>query len=67
MLRKKLGEKIKAIRKSKRISQVKFAEILQMEPSNLCKIEHGLQMPKEENIEKIAEAFNIEIKELFDF
>ena len=38
-----------------------------METTNLCKLENGAQLPKEENIEKIALALQVEIKELFDF
>ena len=49
------------------IKQVELAEIIEMEPSNLSKLENGNQLPKEENIEKIAKALNVEVKDLFDF
>lgn len=38
-----------------------------MEPSNLSKLENGNQLPKEENIEKISKALNVDIEELFNF
>ncbi len=38
-----------------------------METINLCKIENGGQFPKEENLEKIANALQVEIKDLFTF
>ncbi len=38
-----------------------------MEPSNLTRIESGLQLPKEENLLKIADILHIEVKDLFEF
>ena len=38
-----------------------------METTNLCKLENGCQLPKEENIEKIAKILDVEIRDLFDF
>lgn len=38
-----------------------------VEPTNLSKIEKGVHLPKEENINKITKALNIEIIDLFDF
>lgn len=67
LLSKKLGQRIKEIREGQNMKQVKLAEIIDMEPSNLSKLENGNQLPKEENIEKIAKALNVEIKDLFDF
>lgn len=66
-LSKKLGQRIKEIREGQNMKQVKLAEIIEMEPSNLSKLENGNQLPREENIEKIAKALNVEVKDLFDF
>lgn len=66
-LSKKLGLRIKEIRESKKIKQVDLAEMINMEPSNLSKLENGNQLPKEENITKIAEALDVKVYELFDF
>lgn len=63
----KLGQRIKEIREGLNMKQVELAEIIDMEPSNLSKLENGNQLPKEENIEKIATALKVEIKDLFDF
>lgn len=67
ILSEKLGQRIKEIREGQEMKQVKLAEIIDMEPSNLSKLENGNQFPKEENIEKIAKALDVEIKELFEF
>lgn len=66
-LRKKVGKRIKEIREARSLKQYELAEILEMEPSNLTRIESGYQMPKEENITKIAKALDVKVKDLFDF
>ena len=48
-LSKKVGRRIKQLRESLKIKQFELAEMLDMEPSNLTRIESGYQMPKEEN------------------
>lgn len=62
-----VGKRIKQIRESKGIKQVELAEMINIEPTNLSKIEKGVHLPKEDNINKITKALNIEIKDLFDF
>ena len=47
-LSKKVGRRIKQLRESLKIKQFELAEMLDMEPSNLTRIESGYQMPKEE-------------------
>lgn len=66
-LSKLLGLRIKELRKRNKLTQSQLAEKIGMETTNLCKLENGCQLPKEENIEKIANILNVEIKELFDF
>lgn len=66
-LSKKIGKRIKEIREGLGIKQFELAEMLEMEPSNLTRIESGYQMPKEENITKIAEKLGVKEHDLFDF
>ncbi len=66
-LSKNIGRRIKEIREGLNIKQYELAEKLEMEPSNLTRIESGYQMPKEENIIKIAEFLGVKVKDLFDF
>ncbi len=63
----KLGQRIKEIRERQNIKQVELAEMIEMEPSNLSKLENGNQLPKEENMERIAKALNVDVKDLFEF
>jgi len=67
ILSKLLGQRIKDLRKRNNMTQATLAEIIGMETTNLCKLENGGQIPKEENIEKLAKALNVNIKDLFDF
>lgn len=67
ILSKLLGQRIKDLRKRNKMTQAMLSEIIGMETTNLCKLENGGQLPKEENIEKIARALGVNIKDLFDF
>lgn len=64
---KKLGSRIRELRLAKNIKQGVFADLLNMERSNFTRIESGKQRPNDENLDKIANALGVEIKDLFDF
>lgn len=66
-LKIKFGKRLKELRKSKGITQEQIAEIVNIEPPNISKIECGMHFPQPEKIEKIANALGVEIKDLFDF
>ena len=63
----KLGRRIRELRESKGLKQCELAEKLNMEPSNLTRIENGKQLPKIENILKIASQLDVPEYDLFDF
>lgn len=62
-----VGKRIKTIRESQHIKQVELANMIDIEPTNLSKIEKGIHFPKDETINKIVNALNIETKDLFCF
>lgn len=64
---KKLGKRIKELRERKKLTQLVFTEMVNMESSNISKIERGIQIPKEESLIKIAQALNVTVKDLFDY
>lgn len=66
-LKTKLGQRIKYLRKSKNITQEKLAEITNMDITSLSKIETGKNYPQPETVEKIANALNVEISQIFSF
>ena len=66
-LKKQLGQKIQELRKKKKLTQEKFAEMVGIDPKNVSKIENGNNYPTAETLTSIAKALNINIYELFVF
>lgn len=66
-IKNQFGKRIKEIRKSKGYTQEQLAEKIGIEPPNVSKLEKGLHFPLPENIEKISNALNVDVKDLFDF
>ena len=64
---KLLGEKIRNIRKSKNLSQEHVAYLASLSPAHLGQIERGNKKPTVETINKIAEALDVTIIDLFNF
>lgn len=62
-----VGKRIKEIRESKNIKQNKLAEMINVEPTNLSKLEKGVHLPKEDTINKLTEALDCSVQDLFDF
>ncbi|MCD7779728.1 MAG: helix-turn-helix domain-containing protein [Candidatus Gastranaerophilales bacterium] len=66
-LKNRFGMRVKELRKSKNLTQEQLAEKIGMDTQNLCKMENGNHFPQFKNLCKIAEALDVEIKDLFDF
>lgn len=66
-VKKLLGERIKEIRKSKKLTQEQLAERIGIEIPSLSNIENGKNYPNSETIEKIAKGLEMEIFELYIF
>lgn len=65
-LSKQVGKRIKELREARDIKQFQLAEFLDMEPTNLSKIENGNFLPREDKLRKIAQFLQVEINDLFD-
>lgn len=65
--KKLLGKKIKAIRKSKGLTQEKLSEMIDIETSSLSGIESGRFYPSLHVLEKIANVLEVELIEFFKF
>ena len=63
----KLGRRIRELRIANNLKQSQLADILEMERTNLTRIEGGNQRPNDEDLVKIAKILNVQIKDLFDF
>lgn len=66
-LKNQLGQKIQTLRKKRRLTQEKFAELIGIDPKNVSKIENGNNYPSSETLTSIAKALGVEIYELFVF
>lgn len=62
-----LGARIKELRKRAGLSQDQLAEKVGIEAKYLSRIEVGKRYPSLETLEHIADALQVEMKELFDF
>ncbi len=67
LLKEKLGKNIQAIRKKQKLTQEKFAELINIDSKNVSKIENGKIYPAAETLSLIIKALNIEPYELFIF
>lgn len=61
-----IGQRIKELRKIRGYTQEEFSEIVGIDQRTLSAIECGVNFPTR-NLVKIAQAFRVEIKDLFDF
>ncbi len=66
-LKKDLGRKIQTLRKERKMTQERLAELVGIDPKNISRIENGNNYPSPENLSAIAQALNVEIYELFVF
>lgn len=64
-IKKSFGEKIKRLRKKKNLTQEQLAEMIDISPRNLSKIEVGDCFVKAETLEKLLTALNVSTEELF--
>ncbi len=66
-LKKQLGQRIQDLRKSKKLTQEKFSELVGIDPKNVSKIENGINYPSAETLTSIAKALDVDVYELFVF
>lgn len=65
-INEKLGIKIRFLRIKMKLSQEQFAELAGLSKNSVGMIERGQMSPTLDTLEKIANALNIELKELVD-
>ena len=66
-LREQFGQRIKAIRLGKDMSQEQFAELLDISVDFLSLIERGINAPSFENLKVFSTQLGIPVSELFMF
>lgn len=66
-LLRRLGQRIRDVRKAREITQEGLAEQIDITPQYLSRIEGGHQSPSGEMLAKLADALGVELWQLFDF
>lgn len=66
-LEKRFGAKLAYVRKERKLSQMKLAEIVNMNFNYIGQIERGEANVTIKTIKVLANALNVEVKDLFDF
>jgi transcriptional regulator with XRE-family HTH domain len=66
-LRKQFGKHLRKIRSERRMTQEKFAEVLDISVDFLSLIERGINAPSFETLERFAKRLKLPVAELFDF
>ena len=66
-LQEKLGERIRELRKARKITQAILAEKTDLSDNFIGLLERGKTAPSLETLERISKALKVPIKELFDF
>lgn len=64
---KRFGAKLAYVRKSQKLSQMKLAEIVDMNFNYIGQIERGEANVTIKTMHILADALNVELKDLFDF
>ena len=62
---KLFGKRLKELRKLNKLTQEQLAELIGLDPKQICRIENGACFTTFETLQKIADTLNIEIFELF--
>jgi len=66
-LRKDFGERLRAIRRERTLTQERFAELVGISMDFLSLIERGINAPSFETIEQIAKNLRVPVKALLGF
>ena len=65
--KKLLGRKIQSIRKSRKLTQEKLAELINIEPPSLSYLETGKYAPSIETLQKLSEVLDVKPWEFYYF
>lgn len=66
-LRKKFGQRLREIRAQRRMTQERFAEILDISVDFLSLMERGINAPSFDTLERISKRLRVPVGDLFSF
>lgn len=61
------GERIRKLRTERGLSRVKFAHLVDVDPSNVWRIENGYVAPSDATRVRIAEALGLRVEDIFTY
>ena len=67
MLQKQLGQRIADLRRTRNLTQVQLARMTGYSVEFISFVERGVNGPSIAGLEKLAEALNVDVRELFTF
>ena len=67
LLRRQFGNRLKAIRLDRKLTQEEFAELVGISVDFLSLIERGVNSPSFEVLQRMGERLHLPVRELFDF
>ncbi len=59
------GRRLKELRKRRKLTQEQLAELVDLDPKQICRIENGSCFTTFDTLEKIAKVFDLKIHDLF--
>lgn len=66
-IKRLLGARIKELRKLRGLSQEKLAEMINIDPKHLSRIEVGRSFPSMDTLSGMAISLQVELKDFFEF
>ncbi len=66
-IKKLIGKRIKQLRKARGLTQFTLGEIIEVDQRQVAYIEGGNSFPSLKTLNKLSEAFDCSIKDLFDY
>jgi transcriptional regulator with XRE-family HTH domain len=67
VLQRKLGQRIAALRKARKLTQEQLAEAVGCSVEFISLVERGVNAPSVAGLEKFARVLKVEVRELFTF
>jgi transcriptional regulator with XRE-family HTH domain len=67
VLKRRLGQRIAALRKNQKLTQERLAEALGCSVEFISLVERGVNAPSVASLEDFARILKVEVKELFNF
>lgn len=67
MLQRKLGQRVAALRRERKLTQEQLAEAVDCSVEFISLVERGVNAPSVAGLEKFARVLKVEVKDLFTF